>query len=58
MNKACPKDCFPLPWIDQLMDATARHELLNFIDAYSGYNQILLSKTNQAKTAFTTDQGL
>ncbi|KAM6577956.1 hypothetical protein CsatB_029793 [Cannabis sativa] len=38
LNKACPKDCFPLPKIDQLVDATAGHELMSFIDAYSGYN--------------------
>ncbi|KAL5557475.1 hypothetical protein UlMin_039711 [Ulmus minor] len=40
LNKACPKDSFPLPRIDQLVDATAGHELLSFMDAYSGYNQI------------------
>nr|XP_016515065.1 PREDICTED: uncharacterized protein LOC107831788 [Nicotiana tabacum] len=38
LNKACPKDSFPLPHIDQLIDATAGHELLSFLDAYSGYN--------------------
>ena len=58
LNKACPKDCFPLPRIDQLVDATAGHELLSFMDAYSGYNQIPLSEADQAKTAFTTDRGL
>ena len=36
LNKACPKDSFPLPRIDQLVDATAGHELLSFMDAYSG----------------------
>ncbi|KAL5539294.1 hypothetical protein UlMin_046152 [Ulmus minor] len=40
LNRACPKDSFPLPRIDQLVDATAGHELLSFMDAYSGYNQI------------------
>ncbi|CAL2246070.1 unnamed protein product [Prunus armeniaca] len=38
LNKACPNDSFPLPRIDQLVDATAGHELLSFMDAYSGYN--------------------
>ena len=38
LNKACPKDSFPLPRIDQLVDATVRHELLSFMDAYSRYN--------------------
>ena len=42
LNKACPKDCFPLPRIDQLVDATAGHEVLSFMDAYSGYNQITM----------------
>ena len=40
LNKACPKDSFPLPRIDQLVDATSRHALLSFMDAYSGCNQI------------------
>lgn len=40
LNKACPKDSFPLPQIDQLVDATAGHEILSFMDAYSDYNQI------------------
>jgi len=44
LNKACPKDSFPLPHIDQLIDATAGHELLSFLDAYSGYNQILMEE--------------
>ena len=43
LNKACPKDSFPIPRIDQLMDATVGHELLSFMDAYSGYNQIRMS---------------
>ena len=38
LNKACPKDSFPLPWIDLIVDATADHELLSFMDAFSGYN--------------------
>jgi len=42
LNKACPKDSFPLPRIDQLVDSTAGHELLSFMDAYSGYNQIMM----------------
>ncbi|KAK0575700.1 hypothetical protein LWI29_005397 [Acer saccharum] len=58
LNKACPKDSFPLPRIDQLVDATAGHETLSFMDAYSGYNQIKMHKPDEEKTAFTTDQGL
>ena len=40
INKACPKDSFPLPRIDLIVDATAGHKLLSFMDAFSGYNQI------------------
>ena len=42
LNRACPKDNFPLPRIDQLVDATAGHALLSFVDAYSGYNWIFM----------------
>jgi hypothetical protein len=38
LNKACPKDNYPLPRIDQLVDSTAGHKLLSFMDAFSGYN--------------------
>ena len=58
LNKACPKDSFPLPRIDQLMDSTARHKLLTFTDAFSGYNQIKMDEEDQEKTAFITSQGL
>ena len=58
LNKACPKDSVPLPRIDQLMDATAGHEFLNFMDAYSGYNQIRMCPEDEDKTAFTIDHGL
>ena len=40
LNKHCPKDHFPLPHIDQIVDSTAGCDLLSFLDAYSGYNQI------------------
>ena len=56
LNKVCPKDSFPLPRIDQLVDAKAGHELLSFMDAYSGYNQIKMHKPDEDKTTFTTDQ--
>ncbi|CAL9017764.1 unnamed protein product [Prunus brigantina] len=58
LNKACPKDSFPLPRIDQLVDATAGHELLSFMDAYSGYNQIFMDPADSEHTAFITDRGL
>ncbi|KAM1960947.1 hypothetical protein ACFX16_021450 [Malus domestica] len=58
LNKGCPNDSFPLPLIDRLIDSTAVCEFLSFIDAYSGYNQILMNPPNQEHTAFTTDRGL
>ena len=38
LNKACPKDHFPLPRIDQIIDSTSGCEILSFLDAYSGYH--------------------
>ena len=58
LNQACPKDSFPLPRIDQLIDLTAEHKLLTFMDAFSGYNQTLMAEEDQEKTAFVTSQGL
>ena len=58
LNKACPKDCFPLPNIDQMVDATAGYELLSFMDAYSGYNQIFRHVADQEHTSFRTDKGV
>ena len=48
VNEACPKDSFPLPRIDQLV-TTAGYELLSFMDAYSGYNQIKMQPTDEDK---------
>ena len=58
LNKACPKDSFPLPKIDQLVDATSEHQLLSFMDAYFGYNQIPIHVPDQEHTSFITDYGL
>ena len=38
LNDACPKDSFPLPRIDQIVDASAGHDMLSFLDAFSGYH--------------------
>jgi hypothetical protein len=46
LNKACPKDPFPLPQIDQVIDLTTGYELLSFLDAYSGYHQIPLAEAD------------
>ena len=58
LNKACPKDSFPLPKIDQLIDATAGHERMSFLDAYRGYHQIAMFGPDQCKTSFITPRGL
>jgi hypothetical protein len=52
LNKHCPKDYFPLPQIDQIIDSTAGCKRLSFLDAYSGYNQIRLKVEDEDKTAF------
>lgn len=57
LNKAYPKDSFPMTHMDKLIDATAGHELLSFLDAYSGYNQIMMAEEDQEKTTFITHQG-
>ena len=58
LNKACPKDSYPLLCIDQLVDSIAGHQLLSFMDTFSGYNQIKMDEVNQEKTSFITSQGL
>ena len=57
LNKACPKDPFPLPQRDQVIDSTAGCELLSFVDAYSGFHQIPLNPVDQVKTVFITPYG-
>ncbi|XP_075478820.1 uncharacterized protein LOC142519673 [Primulina tabacum] len=57
LNKAYPKDCYPLPQIDQLVDSTSRCELLSFLDAYQGYHQIPLAHEDQDKASFITSGG-
>ena len=58
LNKACPKDSYPLPCIDQLVDSTVGHKLLSFMDAFSKYNQIRMDEADQENTSFITSQGL
>ena len=57
LNRACPKDPFPLPRIDQVIDSTAGSELLCFLDAYSGYHQIRMRESDQLATSFITPYG-
>jgi hypothetical protein len=54
----CPKDSFPDPRIDQVVDSTAGSVLLCFLDCYSGYHQISLKVSDQDKTAFITPHGI
>jgi hypothetical protein len=57
LNKACPKDEFPLPRIDSLVDATASSELMSLLDCYSGYHQIWMKKEDEPKNSFITSSG-
>ena len=56
LNKACPKDSYPLPSIDALVDSAAGCKLLSFLDAFSGYNQIKMHPMDEEKTAFMTER--
>ena len=55
-SKVCPKDSYPLVQVNVLIDSTTRHQLLSFMDAFSGYYQIKLDEADQEKTSFS--QGL
>jgi len=57
LNKACPKDEYPLPRIDTLVDAAAGSEMLSMLDCFSGYHQIFMNKGDEEKTSFTTPFG-
>ena len=57
LNKACPKDPFPLPRIDQIVNSTSGCETLYFLDAYSGYHQIAMKESDQLTTSFITPYG-
>ena len=52
LNRACPKELFPMPKIDQLVNATYGHLRMSFLDAFQGYHQITLAPEDQEKTAF------
>ncbi|CAJ2668042.1 unnamed protein product [Trifolium pratense] len=57
LNRACPKDAYPLPNIDKLVDNSSGFKLLSFMDAYSGYNQIKMAEIDKKKIAFMTESG-
>ena len=50
LNRVCPKDAYPLPRIDKLVDGASGFRVLSFLDAYSGYNQIKRHAPNEEKT--------
>ena len=54
VRKACLKDPFPLPHIDQIVDSTSGCETLYFLDAYFGYHQIVMKESDQLATSFIT----
>jgi hypothetical protein len=58
LNKACSKDPYLLPRIDQIVDSTSGCDLLSFLDAYSGFHQIQMSRKDREHTAFVTVDGL
>jgi hypothetical protein len=58
LNKACPKNPYPLPRIDQIVDSTSGCDLLSFLDAYSGFHQIQMSREDRKHTSFVTMDGL
>ena len=57
LNKASPKDDFPLPHIDMLVDSTVRHSMLSFMDEFFGYSRILMALEDMEKTSFITEWG-
>ena len=57
LNRACPKDNFPTPFIDQILDECVGSEVLSFMDCFYGYNQINIKPKDQHKTAFICPWG-
>ena len=57
LNKTCPKDDFPLPHIDMIIDSTTSSAMYSFMDGFSRYNQIMIAVMDKIKTAFITEWG-
>ncbi|PKA59549.1 RNA-directed DNA polymerase like [Apostasia shenzhenica] len=57
LNNVCPKDFYPLPKIGRLVDSSAGHSMMSFVDAFSGYYQIRMTEDDEKHTSFITDQG-
>ena len=58
LNKACLKNFYPLPNIDNLVDATSRCTIFSFLDAFSEYNPILMWEEDWSKTTFIINKGV
>ncbi|KAK4381277.1 Transposon Tf2-12 polyprotein [Sesamum angolense] len=58
LNNACPKEDFPLPIAELMIDATTGHEALSFMDGSSGYSQIRMAPVDEELTAFRTPKGI
>ncbi|GJX12291.1 reverse transcriptase domain-containing protein [Tanacetum coccineum] len=58
LNKACPKDGYPLPEIDWKVESLCGFPFKSFLDAYKGYHQIQMAEEDEEKTAFITNQGI
>ena len=58
LNKACPKDDFPLPVMEIMIDNTSSYEMFSFMDGFSGYNQIKMDLEDEKHTAFRTPMGI
>jgi hypothetical protein len=57
LNKACPKDNFPLPRIDKIVDSAAECEVMSLLDCFSGYHQMYMKEEDKANTSFITPFG-
>ena len=55
LNRACPKDAYPLLKIDRLVDGIPGYRMLSFLDAYLGYNQIKMDLADDNKITFITE---
>ena len=58
LNKAYPKDSYPLPQIDQMVDVTIGYNRMSFLDVYSGYSQIPMNPEDRVHTALVTQKGM
>ncbi|GAA0184181.1 hypothetical protein LIER_31469 [Lithospermum erythrorhizon] len=58
INKVCPKDCYPLPNIDRVVDSSAGYNVVDFLDAFRGYHHIFMAEEDVEKTMFVTECGI